>query len=136
MQISLNPEKYLVRGCLAGIIFMVISYFVGFSLVLYQEYQSANYPGAEMISSHSNYSGLPKQLRWNQSYRTHDSFRKVYEWYSLRYEMGAENRANGSCIQLQSQLDGLIIKRYITVFLCGTSDGQLVFVDRTLQLFD
>ena len=41
---------------------------------LHQDRQAARYPGALPISSHSNYSGLPNQFRWDNAYRTTDNF--------------------------------------------------------------
>jgi hypothetical protein len=96
------------------------------------ERAAARYPGAMQVSSHSNYAGLPFEYRWDDSYRTSDSFKAVYNWYSVTYELGAEARANGSCILLVGDRPSLLLTRYYNISLCGTQQGQMIFVSRTM----
>jgi hypothetical protein len=96
--------------------------------------QAGRYPGALSISSHSNYKSLPFGYRWDDSYLTTDNFTAVYNWYSITFDLGAESRAIGKCTLLEGAENQLILKRYISVFVCNTPDGQMVFVTRSTSL--
>jgi hypothetical protein len=132
---SNSAEKTYNQRLLAGIgIFSLIFILaVGFGLVslIKQDRQQAQYPGSIPIAAHSNYKSLPRSYRWDDSYRTDDGFRAVYEWYSLKFNTGAESRANGSCILLESDDEFFRAERFVSVVICGTPQGQLVFVSRT-----
>ena len=101
-----SAEKLYNQRLLAGCGFLLIlSFFaLAFGLVAFinQDRQLAQYPGSTPISTHSNYSRLPSTYRWDDTFRTDDEFTAVYNWYSLNFNMGAESRANGSCILLES----------------------------------
>lgn len=116
-----------------GILCFVFVLAIGFSLValIKQDRQQAQYPGSIPISAHSNYKSLPRSYRWDDTFRTDDGFRAVYEWYSLKFNTGAESRANGSCILLESDDEFYRVERFVSVVICGTLEGQLVFVSRT-----
>lgn len=94
----------------------------------------AHYPGSVSITSHSNYSGLPNQIRWDNSYFTTDNFTDVYNWYSVTFDLGAEARAIERCILLEGPNDQVIIERYLSVLLCNTPKGQRVYVTRSTRL--
>lgn len=123
-------QRLLAGFAVLGLIF---AFAVGFGLValLKQDRQQAQYPGSIPISAHSNYKSLPRSYRWDDTFRTDDSFRAVYEWYSLKFNTGAESRANGSCILLESDDEFFRAERYVSVVICGAPEGQLVFVSRT-----
>ncbi len=116
-----------------GVLSLVFIFGIGFGLVslIKQDRQQAQYPGAIPLSTHSNYKSLPRSYRWDDSYRIDDGFRAVYEWYSLKFNTGAESRANGSCILLESEDQFFRAERFVSVVICGTPEGQLVFVTRT-----
>jgi len=82
------------------------------------------------MASHSNYSGLPSGFRWDDTYRTTDNFIEVYNWYSVKFDLGAEARANGRCLLLEGTQEQFFLERSITVFLCNAQDGQTIFVSR------
>jgi len=105
-----------------------------FVLGIRQDRQAAQYPGALPISSHSNYSGLPFQFKWDNTYQTTDNFTAVYQWYSITFDLGAETRAHERCILLEGADDYLVLTRYTSVFLCNTSTGQMIFVTRSTSL--
>jgi hypothetical protein len=124
-------NQRLFVGC--GLLLLILLFTVAFGLVSFitQDRQQAQYPGSVSLSAHSNYKGLPRSYRWDDSFRTNDEFRAVYEWYSLKFNMGAESRANGSCILLEADDQYFRAERFISVFICGTPEGQLVYVSRT-----
>jgi len=132
---SISAEKTYNQRFLAslGILFLICIIAVGFGLVslIKQDRQQAQYPGSVPIAAHSNYKSLPRSYRWDDTFRTDDGFRAVYEWYSLKFNTGAESRANGSCILLESDDEFFLVERFVSVVICGAPEGQLVFVSRT-----
>ncbi|MAU00007.1 MAG: hypothetical protein CL608_22930 [Anaerolineaceae bacterium] len=116
-----------------AILCFIFVFAIGFALVslIKQDRQQAQYPGSIPIASHSSYKSLPRSYRWHDTFRTDDGFRAVYEWYSLKFNTGAESRANGSCILLESDDAFFRVERYVSVEICGTPEGQMVFVSRT-----
>ncbi len=135
---GLHPEsagkttnKRLLAGC--SLLLTLLFFIAAFGLIslINRDRQQVQYPGSTPISAHSNYKSLPRSYRWDDSFRTNDEFRAVYEWYSLKFNMGAESRANGSCILLEADDRFFRFERFITVFICGTPQGQMVFVSRT-----
>jgi hypothetical protein len=127
-------NQYFVMGC--GLITLVgVIALAGFFVLLFmRDRQSARYPGSIPISNHSNYKGLPFEYRWDNSYRTTANFTDVYNWYSITFDLGAEARANGECILLEGTNARLVFSRHISVFLCNTDFGQMIYVTRHTTL--
>lgn len=119
-------------GALALLIAVVLVGVVG--LVAWQDRQAARYPGSLPIASHSIYRGLPNEYRWDDTYLTTDNFTTVYNWYSVNFDLGAEARAMEKCTTLEGSHPQLVLNRYVTVSVCSTPDGQLIFVSRTTSL--
>jgi hypothetical protein len=103
------------------------------SLILQNQRQAAQYPGSILLSSHSAYHRLPYHFRWDDAYRTPDPFVDVYRWYSLTFDLGAESRANGGCIELDGEDRQFLFRRRISVIVCNTPQGQLVYVMRAVR---
>ena len=74
------------------------------------------------------------EYRWDDAYRTTDGFADVYNWYSITFDLGAEQRANGRCNYLEGTTQQIIGQRTVAVFLCNTDEGQLIYVSRTTSL--
>ena len=114
---------------------MLILFFFALAFTLLalfnRDRQMVQYPGSIPISAHSNYASLPSTYRWDDTFRTDDEFTAVYNWYSVNFNMGAESRANGACILLETDDQFLRAQRFMSVFICNTQEGQLVFVSRT-----
>lgn len=128
-----NESRYnqkILTGCTIMIGIFTFSLFALLIFAFNLDRQSAQYPGSIPISEHSNYRGLPRQYRWDNTYRTGDSFTRVYNWYSTTFALGAESRANGKCILLEGVNQQLIIDRQISVLLCNTGDNQMIYVSR------
>lgn len=123
---------YLIGG-LTALLMLLLLLFIGVlvTLTVSQDRTAARYPGSTEITSHSNYGGLPRQIRWDNSYYTADSFTDVYNWYSTEFNLGAESRAIGRCILLDGPVDSLIWQRYYSVLICNTDGGQMVYVTRS-----
>lgn len=124
-------NQTLLAGC--GLVTLVIATaIIGILILLFaRDRRAAQYPGSIPVSSHSNYKGLPFEYRWDNSYRTTDNFTDVYNWYSIRFDMGAEARAHGDCILLEASNAQLAFSRQISVFLCGSRAGQMIYVTRS-----
>lgn len=118
-------------GC--GVIIMVM-FLGGVALLgssINRERKRAQYPGSVALTGHSNYSALPSQFRWDNSYRTTDPFPAVYEWYSTTFDLGSEARALGECILLDGTAGAFVVERYTSVVLCDTPTGRLIYVTRS-----
>ena len=127
-------NQKVLLGC--GALFLLASLFFGVSLgtAVHNNRQLGRYPGAIPIVDHSNYSALPAEFRWDNSYRTSDPFPDVYEWYSINFELGTEARALGECILLEGSQKQLAWRQYTSVFLCDTPRERLIYITRSISL--
>ncbi len=126
-------HKFLVGfGILSLLAVMALT--ASMILAYRQELNSARYPNSVQISNHTNYTGLPAHIRWYDSYLTRDDFTTVYNWYSITFDMGAEARANSNCIVLESSATRIATERQMSVILCSTSNGQMIYVSRHTSL--
>ena len=123
----------ILIGC--GGVFILVFLLGGLSLFLALNYDrnNAQYPGSELVSRHSNYTGLPYQFRWDDAYYVEGNFTAVYNWYSTRFNMGAESRANGGCIQLDSE-QSFLVNRNVIVIVCQADVGQRIYVSRSVAV--
>ena len=64
-------------------------------------------------------------------YRTTDDFAKVYNYYSTRFEMGAEVHALARCNHLESSDQWLGFRQRVSVTLCDTPSARMIFVTRS-----
>jgi hypothetical protein len=124
-------SQRLLAGC--GLLLIIFFFVVAFALValLNRDRGLAQYPGSTPLSTHSNYASLSRAYRWDDTFRTQDDFTAVYNWYSINFDMGAEARANGNCILLETNDQFFRAQRFMSVFIRGTPEGQLVFVSHT-----
>lgn len=125
-----NYNVSILIGC--GGFIIIIFFVTGFALIalIGWDRELARYPGAVPVSSHSNYTGLPFEYRWDDSYLVQDNFTAVYNWYSTTFNLGAESQANGTCIQMDGQQEQILIQRSVIVLVCQTAQGQRVYVSR------
>lgn len=98
--------------------------------------READYPGALLVSAKTGFKVWPTlQVRRSTSYQTADSFSAVYVWYSARFALGPEKYALGSCNQMLSTSDLLwVFEVQMSVSVCDTPTGRMMWVDRTLTL--
>ncbi len=127
-------NRNFMLGCGSLALFLGICLGGILMLSLIRDRQSAQYPGALPIASHSNYHGLPYQYRWDDTYITTDNFTAVYNWYSVTFDLGAEVRALERCTLLEGTNEQLVVKRHVSVSLCNTPEGQMIFVTRSTSL--
>jgi hypothetical protein len=124
----------VATGC-AALCLLALTLAAGLAIIgVGRDRNAAHYPGATQLTSHSNYRGLPAQIRWDNSYFTTDNFSDVYNWYSVTFDLGAEARAIERCILLEGPTDQIVLERYLSVLLCNTPEGQLIYVTRSTRL--
>lgn len=108
------------------------------ALILFiNQYQhSADYPGALFVGEHSIYQfNSGPIIRRDASYRSSDPFNKVFNWYSNEFDLGPETFAQSGCaLMARSFTDFKIVEREMSVMVCDTPNGRLIFVMRSLSL--
>lgn len=126
-------RQFTLAGC--GIAILVVVVLAGLTgVILFNRARHAGrYPGATPISTHYKLR-LPYSFRWDNSYHTADPFPVVFNWYSTKYGLGSENRALGSCSQLQADQPQLIGQGLMSVILCNTPTGRMIYVSRYTSL--
>lgn len=120
-----------MAGCALFMLVALLAAVALFGSSVNRERKRAQYPGSVALTGHSNYSALPSQFRWDNSYRTTDSFPIVYQWYSTTFNLGAEARALGDCILLDGTTTAFVVERYTSVVLCDTPSARLIYVTRS-----
>jgi hypothetical protein len=74
-------------------------------------------------------------IKRTNAYRSDAPFSEVYSWYSQRFRLGPEAHAQGSCILMGRSFTSFwVVKEQITVTVCGTPNGQMMFVTRSSVL--
>ncbi|HOU39720.1 MAG TPA: hypothetical protein PK829_00470 [Promineifilum sp.] len=134
MKTTAEQNGRLLTGCALVAVLLLFALAVTLALAIRRDRDLGRYPGATPITSHSNYSGLPRQFRWDNSYFTTDSFNEVDNWYSVTFGLGAESRAMERCILLEGPAEWLWLVRDTSVLLCNAPEGQLIYVTRTTRL--
>ena len=123
-------NQLILGGCGVAVLVVVLVLVGLLFLLVGRDRKDAQYPGSISISSHSNYRGLPFEYRWDDSYQTTDNFTTVYNWYSVKYDLGAEVGAVERCIVLDGTGDQWVAQHHISVSLCNVPAGQLIYVTR------
>lgn len=133
-----NKHTHYNRKILAGCGFLALGIFFGLvllaGLLLRNDRAAARYPDSIPLSSHENYSGLPFSYKWDNTYRSGDPFPDVYNWYSSGFDLGPEMRANGRCILMEDTRKQFFATRTMSVLLCNTPNGNLIYVSRSTSI--
>ena len=127
-------NQRVVAGCAVVALLLLFAAGAVGVLAVGRDRDLTHYPGARLLTSHSNYRGLPRQFRWDNSYFTTDAFTKVYNWYSVTFDLGAESRAIERCILLEGPVDQIVLERTYSILLCNTPEGQYIYATRTTEL--
>jgi len=133
MALNINPKGlWLGLGLLS---FVCLAAFGGmFVYVVVFDRQVAHYPGSTQLSSHDVVKLFPRfTYRQDTAYQTGDDFPKVYNWYSSGFELGPEVQAQSSCIDMYKEETNFGITRVMTVTLCDTPNGRMIFVQRSVK---
>lgn len=116
---------------------LVLSACAGIAAVysILQGQQSAQYPGSVQVSEHHVRTILPNfYMKESTSYLSGADFPMIFNWYSNRYQLGGESQAQSNCSHLFGTSSRLALTRSTSVTVCGTPEGQLIFVQRSTQL--
>lgn len=129
----LDNRKALIWG--TALIFSLLILCSGLAVLAWQiDKNAAHFPGARLVTNHSNYS-LPRLYRWDHTYATTASIDEVYRWYSITFQMGPEKEANGTCSLLEETTRNLFYERFVGVLICEGDEENLMFVTRGTKLF-
>lgn len=131
MKTQKNYNRKILAGCGIFVLLAVTAVIAFAAAIISQDRESARYPEAEPITRHENYTGLPFNYKWDDTYRTTDPFPAVYNWYSIGFNLGPEMRANGRCILMEGSERRLAATRYTSVLLCDTPNGRMIYVSRS-----
>jgi hypothetical protein len=126
-----NYNRKILAGCSLLFLIATAAVISLTALLIVQDRNSARYPDAELITEHNNYSGLPFNYKWDNTYHTTDPFPAVYNWYSTGFDLGVEAKAIEGCIYLEGSQKKLATTRYMSVLLCDTPTGRLIYVSRS-----
>ncbi len=97
-------------------------------------YHAADYPGSAAVADHRLYRWTPSlYARRDTSYRTFDLFPAVYNWYSGRFQLGPEARAESACITMDRSRPWLFLDQHVVVTICDTGKDRMIFVMRTIS---
>lgn len=135
MPTSANQDR-LIFGL--GVVALALALFTWTAIVSFviRQRQITHYPGAQMVSDHSIYKAFPQPIiRRDTSYNSQDDFPAVYNWYSNGFNLGPERQAQSSCIHLFGTTSWLVFVRNISVTVCDTPNGRLIFAQHSI-LFD
>jgi hypothetical protein len=126
-----SPHRRLALG--ATLLLLAL---LGSCAVAGRGYSPAVFPGATETASGTLVRYLPNlAVRSTGSYRTDARFTDVYNWYSQRFDLGPEAHAQGTCLLMARSFTSLwVISEQITVTVCGTPNGQMMFVTRSSVL--
>ena len=127
-------NQQFAAGCALVALLALFALGVAGVLAIGRDRDLTHYPGARLLTSHSNYGGLPHQFRWDNSYFTTDTFTDVYNWYSVMFDLGAESRAIERCILLEGPVDQIVVERAYSILLCNAPEGQYIYATRTTRL--
>jgi hypothetical protein len=120
----------------AALLFLapVLCFCAGLGPLLYRTYQATEYPGATMVADQNVTHYTPNfSMRRTTVYRTDDPFNKVYNWYSVKFDLGPESYAQSNCILMaKSATTGWVLDEQISVMICNTPKDQMMFVMRSI----
>jgi hypothetical protein len=120
----------------SGAALLLTALLVACALGASEGYLSADYPGSTRLSSQTMMrytTGLA--VKRTSVYRSSDAFSLIYNWYSQRFSLGPESHAQSGCILMGRSFTTLwVVKEQITVTVCGTPNGQMMFVSRSSVL--
>lgn len=123
----------LSLAALAGLFACLLTVVVTFGALTI--YRAADHPDAVQISDHSQYRWSPVlHLRRDTSYRALNEFPELYHWYSRRFELGPEARAESACITMERAEKVFLLETVTTVMLCDTGEARRIYVTRTFTL--
>lgn len=128
----MRSRRHLLALCAAVLLITLL----GSCVLASRGYLAADFPGSTLTASDTLVRYLPNlAVRRTSAYRTDAPFTAVYNWYSQRFSLGPESHAQGGCILMARSFTSLwVVSEQITVTVCGTPNGQMMFVSRSSVL--
>jgi hypothetical protein len=132
---AVRGEKLMWGALLAGLL-VITAAVLGAGIFVARYRAAGDYPGAQLMAGQDTVSWWPNPtVKRDTSYLTSASFPAVYNFYSSGFALGPEIYAQSNCIQMaRNFLDLYVIKRTMSVMLCDTPKGRMIFVMRALTL--
>lgn len=126
--------KYVWMGLAIVILSFVLLLGGAVGVLILQDRQAAHYPGSIQLSSHDQVSVYPlSSYKQVTSYRTQDDFVSVYDWYSCGFNLGPEKQGQSGCIHMYDSHTEYGVSRIVSVTVCDTPKGRMIFVQRTVE---
>jgi hypothetical protein len=124
------PVRHRIKQIGAVLLLVAL---LGSCLLGSRSYLLAAFPGATLTESDTLVRYVPNfAVRRSSAYRTDAPFTEVYNWYSQRFSLGPEAHAQGGCILMARSFTSFwVVREQITVTVCGTPNGQMMFVSRS-----
>jgi len=127
--------KHVIWGLVGIIVAFVLFLGTAFVILILRDRQAAHYPGAIELSLHEQVGVFPHtSYKQVASYRTMDDFVSVYNWYSRGFSLGPEKQGQSTCIHMYNSETDYGMSRIVSVTLCDTPNGRMIFVQRTIEL--
>lgn len=103
--------------------------------IVLNDRQETSYPGSAELSNHDVFKLSPHlYYRHDTVYRTDDDFPKVYRWYANAFGLGPQTQGQHNCTSIFRSEIFFRIKTVMTVTLCDSSNGRLIFTERTWRV--
>jgi len=134
MVLKINP-KHLFVG-LGVLSFVGLALFGGtLAFAVLFDRQVANYPGSTQLTSQDVVKLSPHfYYRQDTAYLTGDYIPSVYRWYSNGFGLGPEAQGQNNCFSMYSKETQFRITKVMRVTVCDTVNGQMIFVQRSIEL--
>lgn len=128
-----HESKFLL-GCAALAVLFLLGMAALIPAAFRQDRHEMVYPDATPVFSRDNYSNLPQEIRWSDSYFSEDEFYDVRDWYIFERGLQMEDSGAVMCQSLNRYEERLLVKRRTTVVICETIDGQEISVTTATAL--
>lgn len=103
--------------------------------VVLNDRQMTEYPGSVELSNHDVLKFSPYlYYRHDTVYRTEDNFPNVYHWYAHEFSLGPQTQGQSNCISIFSTETGFHLTKVMTVTVCDSGNGLLVYTERSWRV--
>lgn len=133
MHLSLISRRFVFGLAAVGLV-LIATLVTTITVLTFRVWRAADYPGAELVSEQTRTQFFPMQVRQTAAYKSQAPFPDVYDWYSRGFRLGPEQYAQSNCILIADTTTHWVLVFDMSVTLCDTSEGTLMFVSRTILL--
>lgn len=130
-----GQQRFILWALAVAGLALALSGLILVRLTLYY-WNAPDYPGSVQFGKNNYYKITPQvEVRQDASYLSNDNFRAIYNFYSSGFELGPEKHALGTCIEMMNTSNfARVIERNMSVTLCDTPKGRMIFVTRIYSL--